>query len=227
MTRIVFLLLLLPLCCWPQKPVENLLDAATAAKVITPAVQKNLKITFPIFRTYSYRDTSGLYYLALTEREYQKTNDGVLNDSIRAFLITEKSGVLQTEATVFDHIKPKEDEVSDEFSITFWTKYLTLKDLDGDGLTEPIIVWGTIGEDAGPYGQIKILVLYKGRKIMIRHHESPLDSERNTQVDAAFYTLPIKIRHEIASIMGRIEKDKNGLFPSEWKTAMVAKKLRF
>ena len=121
----------------------------------------------------------------------------------------------------------KANEVSEEKSIWFWSKYIELNDIDGDKIIEPIITYGTSGINGTNDGRIKILTYYKNNKSAIRHQNGILDPERNTKPDKEFYELPSQIQIRVKEIMKGMTLDNNAIFPYGWEEAMMNKKLAF
>ena len=112
-----------------------------------------------------------------------------------------KDKQIKTNWTITDFI----DET--EKSISFWTRYLSLTDIDNDGYIDPIIVYGTkslYGEDFEE-GRVKILVYYLGKKIAIRHQNSTIDDGRHTQIDKTFFYLPTKLKKKVYNIILSLE----------------------
>ena len=122
-----------------------------------------------------------------------------------------KDKQIKTNWTITDFI----DET--EKSISFWTRYLSLTDIDNDGYIDPIIVYGTkslYGEDFEE-GRVKILVYYLGKKIAIRHQNSTIDDGRHTQIDKTFFYLPTKLKKKVYNIILSLEENGHSLFNTE------------
>lgn len=126
-----------------------------------------------------------------------------MKKNIKAFNISFlKDKQLKINWTITDFI----DET--EKSIGFWTRYLSLTDIDNDGYIDPIIVYGTkslYGEDFEE-GRVKILIYYLGKKIAIRHQNSTIDDGRHTQIDKTFFNLPTKIKKRVYDIILSIRR---------------------
>ncbi len=148
------------------------------------------------------------------------------NDSIQGFSIKMEDRQFKTEWFISDFKLKQGKEIVEETSIWFWTKYISLADIDKDGLSDPIIVYGTSGINGTQDGRIKILIFYKGAKRAIRHQNGILDSERNTQVDSVFYTLPVEIQGYVKGLMRKMMGDNKTLFPSGWEDALQKKKIK-
>ena len=121
------------------------------------------------------------------------------------------------------------DFVELNFGFSPFVPFLTLKgsDFDKDGLIDPIIIYGTSGNNGTEDGRIKILIYYKGKKHAIRHQNGSLDFERNTQVDADFYNLPISIQKHVRKVMKKMTDNNHAIFPYGWEENMDAKKTYF
>ena len=186
-----------------QKEVEQL---------FTDELKKAFNIQYPIRRVYAYSDNSGEHRIALTESiTIQTYNDlklvDTLHHNIKAFFFRLKDNALTKEREIYDFIN------ADETSIWFWTKYCSFSDIDGDGLVEPIIVYGSSPEsDSEPY-RVKILIYYKGEKYALRHTDGDLDFMRSTQIDKNFYNLPKVIQGFVKKITDTMIENRHIL---EW-----------
>lgn len=185
--------------------------------------KKNL-ISFPIFRAYTYTDKSGTYYVALTESadSVNKLKD-TINNKIKAINFKADKGITLKKWEINDFKTHDLKGVELETSMWFWTKYCQFKDFDGDGLVEPIIVYGTFGTNGYDDGRVKIILFYKGQKVAIRHQNGILDSDRKTQIDLTFYALPEKIQEHVKQIMATMEEKKHAIFPSAYADKMSKK----
>ena len=200
------------------------LDEQEVEATYTDSLLSVFHIAFPIFRVYEYTDKGGTYHIVMTEKPQDthlphNANEGeVYYDSIKAYCLK------QTDT------KPKqiwwirdftiENQWSEEYSMSFWTKYFELDDYSGDGYVDPILVYGTLGTIGSHDGRIKILVYHHGKKYAIRHQNSPLDPQRNTKVDESYYTLPKGIQSRVREIMNQIMENDHGIFPYGWEKAM-------
>jgi hypothetical protein len=207
---------------------SEILSQQETRKVFTDQVNKQLGINYPIRRVYRCTDRSGQFFIVLTESNDLKTGrKDTLHHHIKAHnFYMEKSGLLKNWEIV-DAITKQPGSNEMENSIWFWTKYTDFKDIDNDGLIDPVIIYGTSGMNHTDDGRIKILIYYKGKKFAIRHQNGTLDFERNTRVDKAFYTLPVKIQEHVKLIMKKMMDDGNAIFPYGWQKAMKAHKVFF
>lgn len=183
-----------------------------------------LGIEYKIFRTYQYEDKKGKTYLLLTEKSDKTIKEDVLSSKIKAFCFTETANGLEKQWEINDFTIKQVNGGDEEKGMWFWTKYASVEDLDKDGLVDPILVYGTKGMNNYDDGRIKILIFSKGKKIGIRHQNGVLDGERNTQVDADFYSLSKEIQNKVKSTMETIAKNNQAIFPNGWQEAMQQQK---
>jgi hypothetical protein len=207
------------------KVTSDWLTSKQVAELFSDTVCKTLNINFPIYRIYTYKDKAGQYFCILTESRDEITADkDTINHSIKAICVKSGKGEFRKLWEITDNIIRNDN---DERSICFWTKYFDFKDYDGDGLTDPIIIYGSIAANGYDDGRIKIIVYYKGQKISIRHQNGVLDYERQTQVDKLYYKLPQSLQTSIKQKMELMTKGNQAIFPIGWQTAMKNKKTLF
>ncbi len=193
----------------------------------TKELRQELHITYPIFRVYGFKDKLGTHYLVLSEHTYSNNEPEPQMDSIKAFCISVSNEKHVLEWSISDFILRKGNQVSEEYSIWFWTKFLKLEDIDKDSIIEPIVIYGTSGMNGTYDGRIKLLTFYHGEKKAIRHQNGVLDHERNTQVDKSFYELPEAIQERVKRLMLELVKSDSAIFPSGWQDAMKNHTLKF
>jgi hypothetical protein len=174
----------------------------------------------PVRRAYSYSDKTGKYYLALSE-----TIDSIGADKDTLHYIIKGTCMQETPEGLVKKWELNDYRLTsqDESSIWFWTKSCELKDLDGDGIVEPLIVYGSNGLNGTGDGRIKILLYYKGQKIAIRHQNSEMDGGRVTDVDATFYTLAPAIQKHIRALMKTFEEKDFAIFATDYEIKMNKK----
>ena len=216
-TGLFFLLLPLLLPAQQAKPTCEILTLDQVSVIVTPSLKKQFAINFPITRIYRYVDRSGSYYCILTEKfdslgEDDDSKPDTLHFAIRAINLKEDSGKLTKVWEINDHAVRDSKIEGIEQSIWFWTKYLEFTDLDGDGLIEPIVVYGSRTDSDLMQGRIKFIIYYKGLKVAIRHVDSDLDGGRNTQIDRAYYMLPAKVKECIKNKMLAMNETGHGIF---------------
>ncbi|TAF34935.1 MAG: hypothetical protein EAZ57_02220 [Cytophagales bacterium] len=223
-----FFLLLSSLFLTRVQAQARVLNAGEVARVFDSGTKSTFGIEYRIYRAYAYSDAGGDYYVVFTEKADKITESGdTINYKIKAFAFQNNSDGLLKLWEINDFTIKNPGTKEDETSIWFWTKYCEFIDHDNDGYVEPIVVYGTSGINKQADGRMKILVFYKGKKVAIRHQNGTLDFERNTQVDAAFYTLPAAIQNRVKAIMEKQVADDNCIFPVDWQEAMKKKKTQF
>jgi hypothetical protein len=206
-----------------QKPAvaAELLTDKQVIALLPDTLRTSLTISFPIFRVYKYTDQEGLHYCILTESREKISADGdTINHKIKAVNVKVVNGVFSKQWEINDNIIKDERQ---ESSIWFWTKYADFKDYNGDGLAEPIIVYGTAGMNGYDNGRIKFIIYYKGKKVAIRHLNGVLDYERETQVDKSFYALPPALQAGVKQKMELMVANERAIFPAGWQKDMKNK----
>lgn len=193
-----------------SKTGADLLTKAQTDQLLTPAIKKSLGIEYTIFRTYKYTDKSGTYYIVLTESRDKVTKDDTINKNIHAFNFKSNPAGLTKVWEMKDFIIPDDKKNDNEEStIWFFTNYCLFKDLNGDGLVDPVIVYGTLGLNGREDGRVKILLYYKAKKYALRRQNSTLDDFRKVEADAAFSGIPAVFMKTVSAIDDQIEKDQN------------------
>jgi hypothetical protein len=209
-----------------QKPAvsSEQLSSKQIVDLFTDDIRKKLNITLPIFKVYKYSDKSGQFYCVLTESRTSITEENdTLNNRITAINFRFENGNFTKSWEINDNIIKEKDETS----VWFMTKYVDFKDYDGDGLGEPIIIYGSAGLNGRDDGRVKFIIYYKGQKIAIRHQNGTLDYERVTQLDKSVYTLPESMLESIRQKMMLMEKNGHTIFPASWQTDMDNKKTKW
>lgn len=183
-------------------------------EIFTEKRKKDLGINYLIWKVYDYQDKTGSYYLVLTEDKFDEPSDErPNNNAIKAFNFkVEKEIWTKTFET-------NEAKTGDEATIWFWSRYIYVEDFDNDGTIEPILFYGTNGDN----GRVKILIYYKGKKIGIRIQNGDLDFERNFSVDTEFYNLPKKIQDVVKEQMNSIVANNHSILPYGWEKKMAKK----
>ncbi|RZL36636.1 MAG: hypothetical protein EOO96_06595 [Pedobacter sp.] len=203
---------------------NKILSKAETDEFFTDAFKKKNLINFPIFRAYTYKDKSGTYYVALTESaDSINTKKDTVNNKIKALAFKVDKGITLKKWEINDFKTPSVKGEEIESSIWFWTKYCSFNDIDGDGLVDPIVVYGTFGSNGYDDGRAKIILYIKGQKIAIRHQNGILDDERKTQVDLTFYALPKKIQDHVKQLMATMVEKNHAIFPSGYEGKMSKK----
>jgi hypothetical protein len=188
---------------------SEILSPQEINKIFSPAQKEKLNITNPVLRAYRYQDKSGHYICVLTQSQDSIGVKDTFNYSIKAINLKVQNDQYVAVWELNDHIIKNANE---ENSIWFWANYCEFKDVDNDGLIDPVIVYGTSAMNGLDDGRIKIVVYNKGKKTAIRHQNAVLDDERKTLVDKSFYALPAKIKAVIKLKMARMEEKGQAIF---------------
>lgn len=169
---------------------------------------KEIEVTFPIRKVYAFQDKLGKQYLIISENN---TNLDKAT-SIKAF------NVLLKEDTPPQVLWTVTDAIDDtEQAMWFYTRYISLTDLNNDGYIDPIVLYGTESQYGEPYeeNRVKFIIYYLGKKTAIRHQNSSLDDGRHTQIDRSYYKLPLALKKKIRSIVATLEERGHALFNTE------------
>lgn len=182
-------------------------------------VQQQLGLKFPIRLVYNYTDYTGTYYMPLCEDFDGVKDDDSTHWKIKAQQLKYEDGQFVKQWEMNDFILTAQMEEN----IWFFTKYTTLKDLDGDGIVDPVMIYGSAGQNGQSDGRLKILVYYKGKKVAVRHQNSEFDGSRTTEIDKEFYELPEKVQSFVKGLMKRLADDNNAIFATGWVQKMSKK----
>lgn len=169
---------------------------------------KEIGVTFPIRKVYAFQDKLGKQYLIISENN---TNPDKAT-SIKAF------NVFLKEETPPQVLWTITDAINDtEQAMWFYTRYISLTDLNNDGYIDPIVLYGTESQYGEPYeeNRVKFIIYYLGKKTAIRHQNSSLDDGRHTQIDRSYYKLPSEVKKKIRSIVATLEEREHALFNTE------------
>lgn len=175
------------------------------------------EVRLKVFRCYECWGEFGKSLLFLTENIYQfgdKVEDPLI-ETIEAHYFLESDEGWELEWDIRDFVI-RNDECMEE-SIWFWTKYMDPKDLDGDGLIDIILVYGSWGSNGYSDNRIKILAFHNGSKRGLRHQNSPMDFGRHTDIDASFYDLPREWLVFIRSQLELMTENNHAIFPAGWQ----------
>ena len=169
---------------------------------------KEIGVTFPIRKVYAFQDKLGKQYLIISENNSNPDKA----TSIKAF------NVLLKEDTPPQVLWTITDAIDDtEQAMWFYTRYISLTDLNNDGYIDPIVLYGTESQYGEPYeeNRVKFIIYYLGKKTAIRHQNSSLDDGRHTQIDRSYYKLPSEVKKKIRSIVATLEEREHVLFNTE------------
>ncbi|MFZ6657339.1 M949_RS01915 family surface polysaccharide biosynthesis protein [Undibacterium sp. TJN19] len=189
------------------------------AMMLSANTLKKARILLPVFRHYCYSDQSGKHVLYLTEKQDKVYANEKLSSAVEAHLFT-----LESDNSFSLPVRIRDKADSEEAGIGFWSKLVELKDIDGDGLIDPILVYrvydqkdsNAVNTDAYS-GRIKIILLYKGSKVVIRAITGTLDGERQTTATENFFLLPASMQKYLVKKMAKMyELDQYG-FDNSYK----------
>jgi hypothetical protein len=203
-----------------QSSTSKILTNAEVNTLLTVGTKSLFNISYPIFRVYQYKNNNYKFYLVLTESVDEVKEKDSISKNIKAIVLKEFNGELNKEQEINDNILPS---LNDEFSISFWTKYLSFEKVGNT--TVPIVVYGTKGMNNYMDGRVKIITIYNSQKIVIRHQNGVLDGERLTQIDKAFYTLPVSIQNAVKKKIAAMEKNEHAILGYGWEEQMKKMKL--
>jgi len=194
------------------------------SSIFTNRTKRQLDIIDPIYQGYSYKDKDPVaeHYLVLTDHRLktEKTDD-TLYDEIRVFNLSYKKNKFKKRATIKDIID-KEWETS----ISFWNRYSEIADMDNDGLTDLILVYGTMGQDLYADGRVRIVTYHGKRRITIKHQNSDFGDGRVTKINSLFYLLPKSIQQKVKEKMKLMAKNGNAVFSKGWEKQMKKEAIR-
>ena len=160
---------------------------------------------FPIYRAFEFSDKGGVYSLVLAENQKNISKKDTLNNKIQAICVINDHGGFLEKWRINDLL---EDYEPKETNIWFWTKYCTIKDIDGDGYIDPVIVYGSKTE-YGEIRRVKIITVYKNKKYVIRAVECDLDYCRSFKKDKNWNMLPQKIKTYLDQLVVKLRKEQN------------------
>ncbi|MFZ6640908.1 M949_RS01915 family surface polysaccharide biosynthesis protein [Undibacterium sp. TC4M20W] len=213
-------LFLLLLACsspfaWAQSKGANTI-CKNDAMLMHPATLKKLNIQLPVSQHYCYSDQTGNYVLYLAEEqdvEYQSEN---LSNNIAAYQFR-----IEDDQSLTNPIIIRDKAARNDTGVAFRQKLIEFADIDGDGRIEPILVYRFYLDDDAkinydPYfGHLKIIMLYKGEKVVIRASTGPYHGDAFTTASENFFSLPKSVQEYLARKMKKMSEDK--LFAFEHK----------
>ena len=192
----------------PDSSGATLLTDKQVQTLFPHEILKEIGVTFPIRKVYAFQDKLGKQYLIISENNSNPDKA----TSIKAFNVLLKEGTPpQVLWTITDAIDDTEQ------AMWFYTRYISLTDLNNDGYIDPIVLYGTESQYGEPYeeNRVKFIIYYLGKKTAIRHQNSSLDDGRHTQIDRSYYKLPLALKKKIRSIVATLEEREHALFNTE------------
>jgi hypothetical protein len=161
----------------------------------------------PIYRAYEYKDNGGVYNLFFCENRNTISDLDTLNTSIKAICYLNDHGRYIEKWKVFDTLDESSDvQGNRDLNIWFWSKYASNRDIDKDGLIEPIFIYGTKTIDG--YSKINIFIFYKGKQYSIKAHECDLDICRTLKRNSWYSQLPEKIKLYVDNLFEKLRHEQ-------------------
>jgi hypothetical protein len=136
-----------------------------------------------------YADSSGQYVLYLLVDKGKTARVPQLSRAVQVRLF-KLGGDTRGEA------RARDASADDEAGVAFLPELIDVGDIDGDGLIEPVIVYRFYAQDGHRQGseeysgRIKIVMFYKGKKVVIRGVTGMLDGSRSTTANGNYFKLP-------------------------------------
>uniref|UniRef100_UPI00404972F8 M949_RS01915 family surface polysaccharide biosynthesis protein n=1 Tax=Flavobacterium sp. TaxID=239 RepID=UPI00404972F8 len=188
-------------------------------KVVTEEIKQEMGIKYPVFKVFQFQDTKGVALIVLTE-----SNDTVnakaepINTTVAAFLLRESDGNFKKE---WESKYSIANNLQNESSIWYWSKYFECIDVDNDGEFELFLVYGTAGINGLDDGRVFIELFHKGKSSTIAHQNAINDSFRITTISPSFYTLPKEVKNKGIQKMQLMVTAKQAIFPTNWEENMA------
>jgi hypothetical protein len=198
------------------------IDKADWERILTASVQQQAGIEYPIFKVFQFKDSKGVGLVVLTEsKEHENTKGEPINSAVTAFMLRGSGSLYDVEWENRHYISKNFQE---ERSIWFWSKYIECRDIDQDGESETILVFGTSGVNGFDDGRVFVEIYYKGKLISIEHQNAVKDFNRMTNISPEFYSIPKSIQNKVISKMKQMVASKQTIFPANWEQKMAMKK---
>jgi len=202
-------------------------------ELFTDSLAKTIGINYPIRRVYRSTDRTGVSYLVLAESIDSIVDErDTIHRNIQAVMCRVDSARTRIVWSMRDHVRKRANYDAKkrfyywkESSIWFWTKHCMLNDLDGDGMIDPVIIYGSSWMNGVDDARVVITIFHRGKRYTIRHQNGTLDGERHMRVEQRFYTLPRSLRDSIVALMHRMEVVGICIYPDGWERALQRKKL--
>jgi len=167
--------------------------------VLNSGIIDNINYIGNLILCYEFSDKSGEYYLILTQKDNQK--------SIYAYCA--KKDVLETELDWNINDSIMQTEFSEEYEINFLKKFITVSDIDNDGLVDVILTYMAQSKD--DYDRLKIIIKHGNSTIKIIHYGASLDDERETKIDKSFFSLPKSFQEKVYIDLKKINTEILGI----------------
>jgi len=198
------------------------LSTKEVRSIFTRRRENQLGISNNVYQGYSYKDTSGEYFLLLTDRRSEITKEkDTLYNNIYAVNVRKTGNQFKKRSSITDEI---DDDW--ETSIGFWNQYSEIADFDKDGEVDFIVVYGTTGQNGYEDGKVRIKVFYKKNRVSIKHQNSEIASGRFTKISSKFYNLPIELQKATIEKMKLMRKNRHAIFVDGWEDKIAKKEVR-
>lgn len=184
--------------------------------------QIQLGISNEVYQAYTYKNDQEDYYLLLTDhRKSINEEKDTLYDQVYALNVKNNKNTFKKRSTL-----KGETDGDWETSIGFWNQYSQLSDLDNDGLVDPLIVYGTTGQNGYKDGRVRITAYHKKKRTTIKHQNSEISDGRITKISTKFYNFPIEIQEAVKEKMRLMTKNGHAVFAEGWEKSMKNKAIR-
>ncbi|MFZ6875848.1 M949_RS01915 family surface polysaccharide biosynthesis protein [Undibacterium sp. Di27W] len=206
MKNLLSLIFLLPVLAFAE--AKNSAATCTDKTWLNADTLKKSKVLLPVFKHYCYSDQSGSYVLYLTEKQDRTYGAEKLSSAVEAHLFK-----IASDKSLSNVISIRDRAESEEAGMEFWSKLTEIADIDRDGNIDPILVYRFYNQDGANTdreafsGRLKIIMFYKGEKVVIRAITGNLDGERQTTATENFFSLPASVQKHLVKKMEGMYKD--------------------
>lgn len=210
--------LMSPALAWTQdKGIAT--QCADEAWVTHADTLKKSAILLPVFKHYCYSDQSGSYVLYLTEKQNLTYGTEKLSSAVEAHLLK-----IEADKSLSNIASIRDKASVEEAGMEFWSRLTDTSDIDKDGNVGAVIVYrfynkgddGLVDRDAFS-GRIKIVMFYKGSKVVIRAVTGKLDGQRQTTATENFFALPASVQKNLIKKMEAMYKNDLYGFDNSYK----------
>ena len=207
--------------CAQDNHIAHTINQQAWEEEISPAVKIEMGIDLPIFKVYQFEDSKGDGMLVLTESNESKNAKGEpVNSTVTAFMLRGSEGNFTKE---WENTHDISKDVQNDKSIWYWSKYIDCMDVDKDGESETVLVFGTSGMNGFDDGRVFLEIYYKGKLISIEHQNAVKDMDRILLISPAFYKLPAALQDKVKYKMKQMMTAKQTIFPNNWEQKMAKK----